>query len=701
MFGILRLRRRLPEDSILVRVATAATVLVAVLAVAEQEELTSQAIVAGVAMGVGSWFSYRRRHVSNWWVKALITVLVLAVTRTFFRGLLENPYDPRLPLIRLFLWLQALHSFDLPTRKDLKYSLASAVVLIAVAAVFARDMTFGTFLVAFTLVASVAVVTMAGSGFRLSVTSVAASSVLLGLGVVLAGAVAFAAIPHEQGLRARWLPISARLAQSLRLHDRIINPAYPLGPGRDPDRAPPPFNPNGYVGFSTYVDLRLRGILSDDLGMRVRTTRPALWRGLAFDEYTGRGWQMQDRAVEEYAADGERILPRFNADEPWPVGSEQTIQTFYIEAQQPNVIFGAYRPFEVYFPAGSIGVDRYAGLRSSIPLERGTIYSVISRVPNPTPRLLARAESVYPDTIRTRYLQLPTIPARVRALATRLTEDLTSPYERAVAVNRYLLSGYTYNLQAPLLPTGADAVDHFLFDSKQGACETFASAMAVLLRAAGVPARLVTGYTSGQYNILTGYYEVRNSDAHAWVEVYLPRVGWIEFEPTPGFAPPEVLVREPAGSWLARDAVVWAFRIAESGARSVLAGLGSLHIVSGPGFPASTGGLLILATVLVLVRHFGSRGNNRVQSESIRDVYVQMSTALARRGMARTPAVTPREFATGIPSALRPFVATITETFEADRYGHRHVSPGQYVQSRDAYSRLCEALRHRRRRHPG
>ncbi len=691
---ILRMRAHQPEESILVRAATLATILVAVAAVAvQQEELSRQAILAAVAIGLGSWFSYHRRHANNWWVKVIITVLVLAVTQAFFRGLFENPYDPRLPLIQLFLWLQALHSFDLPARKDLKYALTSAVVLMAVAAVFARDLTFGMFLVAFSLVASVAMVAMRERPFRLKAPVAIAVGLLLGFGVLLAGAVTFVVIPHEQGLRARWMPMSAGLALSLRLHERIINPAYPEVLGTDPERSPPAFNPNSYVGFSTYVDLRLRGILSDTLVMRVRTTRAGFWRGLAFDEYTGRGWRMRERGVEEYFADGGRIVPRFSPDDPWPAGSEQVIQTFYVEAAQPNVIFAAYRPFEVFFPVGSLGVDRYAGLRSPIPLEKGMIYSVISRVPNPTPRQLRRRdEEDDPGEIRARYLQLPAIPERVRRLADQLTAGLGSPYEKAVAINQFLVRIYTYNLQAPVLPDGADAVDSFLFVSKQGACETFASALTVLLRAVGVPARVVTGYTSGQYNILTGYYEVRNSDAHAWVEAFLPRVGWIEFEPTPGFDAPEAFAGGSAGRWLARDAGVWLLRSLQVASRPVLASLGNLHVLGLNGTSLSTGAVAVLVMMLLLVRHRTLGTDDGFGREGIEDAYKSMIKALARAGIARHPTSTPREFAVSTPSQVRPFAGAVTDVFEEHRYGQRRIPPEREVQTRQALARLQEAL---------
>ncbi|MGH2400529.1 MAG: DUF3488 domain-containing protein, partial [bacterium] len=368
-----------PEDSRVVRVLTLATVLIAVTAVGVHEEFTAQAMLSAAAIVLGFVTSYLMRRRRTILIKAAITAMIFVVARDFFADLIANPYDPRIPLVRLFLWLQALHSFDLPARKDLKYSLASAVVLIAVAAVYARDSAFGLVLLPFAAGASAALAAMVASGRgTVALRPVLKAGAALALAAMLLGGLLFVAVPRGEGLRVRWFPVSPRLTLMTRLHGRILNPAYPTRAlNEDPAQPAPAFNPEGYIGFSTHVDLRLRGTLADTIVMRVRTTRPAFWRGLAFDEYTGIGWRMTDKSVQEYASDQPRIVPRFGPDEPWPAGSEQVIQTFYIEATQPNVFFAAYRPFEVYVPTGSLGVDGYAGLRSPVGLEVGTIYSVI------------------------------------------------------------------------------------------------------------------------------------------------------------------------------------------------------------------------------------------------------------------------------------------------------------------------------------
>jgi transglutaminase-like putative cysteine protease len=683
--------RRPAEDVLLIRGAVLASVLVAVAAVAVEEEFTVQAVLAAVAICAGFWVSHVRRRAANWWLKVTITILILVVARAFFAALLANPYDPRVPLVRLFLWLQVLHSFDLPARRDLKYSLASAVVLMAVAAVYTREMIFGLFLLAFGVSGSVAFVAMA-AGDRTALRPRAAVGLgwILAGGVVLAAGLVFVAVPHRPGLRVQWLPMSPRLAFAQRLYDRIVNPAYPDVADR-PGREPPAFNPAGYIGFSSSVDLRLRGLLDGTLAMRVRATRPAFWRGLAFDEYTGLGWRMSDRSIDEYSSADAHIVPRFGRDEPWPAGSEAVVQTFYVETEQPNVVFAAYRPFEVYFPAGSVGVDRYAALRCPVPLEQGLIYSVISRVPDPTPGVLRAASSDIPEAVWDRYLSLPPIPERIGILARRLTAGRASLYDKALAVSGYLHDGYAYDLRAPLLPPGADAVDHFLFVSRRGSCEIFASAMAVLLRAAGVPARLATGYAPGRYNVLTGYYEVRNSDAHAWVEVFLPRAGWIEFEATPGFEAPEVFAAQTGGQWLLEDFARWAGRLGHAALAQVRAG-GIAPLPPTVGLPL----VVALTAVLVMRRGKGYAGRKTLRPP-VEAAYLRMSAMLARSGLSRAPHVTPREFSSTIPGPVRPLVEEITDLFERGRYGGYPTMPGEEAQARRTLQELAGRLKSMRR----
>jgi hypothetical protein len=142
------------------------------------------------------------------------------------------------------------------------------------------------------------------------------------------------------------------------------------------------------------------------------------------------------------------------------------------------------------------------------------------------------ASTEYPEEIRKNYLQLPsTVPERVRQLAHDLTQTQTNAYDKAKAIEGYLRA-YPYDLEVPAPPEGQDVADYFLFDLKKGYCDYYATAMVVLARASGIPARFVSGYSSGSYDAEKAQYVVRELNAHSWVEVYFPEVGWVEFEPT-------------------------------------------------------------------------------------------------------------------------------------------------------------------------
>ena len=137
-----------------------------------------------------------------------------------------------------------------------------------------------------------------------------------------------------------------------------------------------------------------------------------------------------------------------------------------------------------------------------------------------------------PSPIRQVYLQLPRLDPRVKRLADEITAGSQNEYDKAANIQRHLMSHYAYTLD--LSGThGEDPLADFLFVRRAGHCEYFASAMTVLLRAEGIPARYVTGFSPGEYNDVGGDYIIRESDAHAWVEVYFPGYGWITFDPTP------------------------------------------------------------------------------------------------------------------------------------------------------------------------
>jgi hypothetical protein len=175
----------------------------------------------------------------------------------------------------------------------------------------------------------------------------------------------------------------------------------------------------------------------------------------------------------------------------------------------------------------------------------GETYRLTSSVSLATAEELRKAGTDYPVWALVRYTQLPgDLPPRVRDLGDQLTANLENPYDKAKAIEDYL-AGFPYSLTVAPPPFNADGVDHFLFTLRKGYSEYFASAMTVLLRSVGVPARLATGYTMGDRVEGQQLYLVTDSHSHAWVEVFFPHYGWIYFEPTPG--KPQSQILELAG----------------------------------------------------------------------------------------------------------------------------------------------------------
>jgi protein-glutamine gamma-glutamyltransferase len=126
----------------------------------------------------------------------------------------------------------------------------------------------------------------------------------------------------------------------------------------------------------------------------------------------------------------------------------------------------------------------------------------------------------------------PNLDPRIAELAKKISGNANNPYEQSLAMEKYLQTNFTYTLNIQGKP-GVDPLTYFLFESRAGFCEYFATAMAVMLRTQGIPSREVNGFLPGEYNDVAGDYIVRASDAHSWVEAYFPGVGWLTFDPTP------------------------------------------------------------------------------------------------------------------------------------------------------------------------
>jgi len=283
------------------------------------------------------------------------------------------------------------------------------------------------------------------------------------------------------------------------------------------------------VSFSDSIRLGQAPNLGDRVIMTVEAGAGHFWRAVTYDFYTGASWRNTETDKADKIAVPTLDREKFDA-------------RFDIIVPHSNILFAANEPLRADVPYQFYtGTDKSysTSLRALNRSQASGVYSVTSMVSTADKASLRKAATTYPDYIRQKYLQLPsTLPQRVKDQAHKLLDGIANTYDRAEYLETWLRSPpFQYSAQVSATPPGRDPVDYFLFDLKKDFCEYFASAMVVMLREEGIPARLVEGFTTGTFDATIAQYVVREQDAHAWVEAYFPQYGWIEFEPTPSQAP--------------------------------------------------------------------------------------------------------------------------------------------------------------------
>ena len=317
------------------------------------------------------------------------------------------------------------------------------------------------------------------------------------------------------------------------------------------------------------------------------------------------------------------------------------------------------------------------------PVEADESYTMATFVSLATDNDLRGAGTGYDGFITDHYLQLPVdLPIRVRELSGRLTANSVTPLDKAKVIQRYLRGPdfvYSQDIEAP--PATSDGVDHFLFETRTGYSDYFASSMVVLLRAAGVPARIAVGYAPGEYVREEGYTRVKDSDSHAWAQTYFPQYGWIDFEPTPEW--PSHLRRSFAeqggdaafGSALGdadlQDPLLLHDPLTpeERGSGADLSFVDSSWDAAGLAIKVliGLGALASLWLVSLVVWNFGLS-----KASPVEKAYTKMSRLGALSGTRRYTHQTPVEYAAALGRA-NPAVASgarhIAWAFSSDRYG--------------------------------
>ena len=567
------------EESILFRVLVQSLVIIGIIAtdVAAKSSFLMSFWAIPLSI-VGAAVSWRRRKKRNIGLKFGLAIAMIATLVIFLGNLLENIFDNRLVLAEFLVQLQVIHSFDLPRRKDLGYSMVIGLILIAVAGTLSQTIAFAPWLFLFLVIAIPTLVldyrsrlnlprwetewkqrhnTKINSPQQQWLQNSSLSPRKLGwflLIVIILGLLIFAMMPRYPGYKLQTFPVSAPEELQNRNFSRgdrgIINPGYDRdgngsaggligenGGGADGAQQ---IDDTFYYGFNTKINQNLRGgITNKKIVLRIRSQAPGFWRVLAFDHYTGQGWEI---SRDSQTLDLSRNPWTYQFSTPFPNlkgGSKKIIQTYTVVSDLPNIIPVLNYPQAVYFPTKQIAIDPEGNLRSPAGLIEDLTYTTISRVPYRSRSKLRTANINYPSLISKYYLQIPAeikdkVKTKAEELLAKSNNPLESNYEKALYLAQAIKQNYMIKTDIALLAEDEDLAEAFLYRDEGGYHDHFATVYTLMLRSLDIPARLVVGFAPGQFNPFTGYYVVHNTDAYAMTEVYFPNYGWFYFDPLPG-----------------------------------------------------------------------------------------------------------------------------------------------------------------------
>jgi len=515
-------------------------------------------------------------------------------------------------------------------------------------------------------------------------------------------------------------------------------------------------------GFSERVDLgELGEIKADDTpvmkvfaeGALPRSRGGLRWRGITLDEFNGSSWSVSEQVKNEsdfIFSTGHRFtlteqkeincrlrfeLEPMNTSVAFTLPEASWLRLEPVSPSTPfpspqvrslkrqrlagNLFFSAVDQLEyLYFTERQTSLGRTAQSfdieqrlhgstrRLAIPIA----YRIGSFVQPIDEAALRRDSEPAPEEIQDVYLQLPAGMEQVYRLADSVVEDRANRYDQAEAIEDYLRGErFTYTL---LPPEGSEpmTLEDFLFRTRRGHCEYYAAAMGAMLRALGIPARVANGFSAGEYNRFGHYFQVRRSDAHAWVEAYFPSHGWIPFDPTPPSAEAGFHPLRTMRQIFAVIEMGWFKYVIDYGIREQIDLFGGLFrrlrtTASWEGFRlplpsrSKAGGRSLAAPVLLVLGGialaiggfllFRRGGTSRRRSRSVRrsvgrdaqtviEFYERLLKILARKGFARPPGQTPGEFAGEVTAAapqLADALVNLTRIYYAVRFGQHPLTP--------------------------
>jgi hypothetical protein len=438
-----------------------------------------------------------------------------------------------------------------------------------------------------------------------------------------------------------------------------------------------------------YIRLGYTGTDGDTPLMHVRSRVASYWRGAVLDEYDGSGWlpSVTNLTLSERGRGGLLF------DDSKTDNANLYSQTYYLLEDQPNALFTGYEPGRAYLPDPT---------RPS--LTRGTVYRVVSPLPRLRPALLRRDRA---DVADVSSLVLPPISDRTAALAESIVQGAPTDYDKAVRLEQFLLRNYRYDLSVEPYTPGRDVVDVFLFEHQAGYCSQFATAMAVMARHVGLPARVAIGYLPGAFDPMAGAYTVRSGDAHAWVEVHMRVNGWVPFDPTPR---PDAPLFIGAGGSLATFGLLDLMGSGFTGAISSFGGdwFPQMPAMSGMGWLAILGGLTAAGVVAAAIFFFSRRRRAREEQwqystlggeprRALLRTYRTMAGLLARKGLPRRlPSQSTREYARLVSGSISQGMGAVqwlSEAASAAAYDPRPVGASTAREASEKLALLKRTLK--------
>jgi hypothetical protein len=626
----------------------------------------------------------------------LTTIVTIAYAGFFVADYFLLSRDFLVATVHLLFFLAVMKILTAKSNRDYLYTAVIAFLELLAAAILSTNFNFFLFLALYLLFAIAALTSgeIRRSIERSTVTARSALKTFYSRLSLLSALVTLGILTLTAGLFFI-LPRTAEAAFSRLIAHRVFLP-----------------------GFSNQVNLGDIGEIktSSRPMMHIRiwsalAVGPMKWRGAALSDFDGKRWTNPSRQPETILVEnGHVVLAPAGLH---PAGRRVNYHVD-LEALENDTLFFAGTPETLDLGVRALYRTETSSFRLGHAVPQGFHYDVWSLLDDPPEGAPVRfPPPVLPLAARQLYLQLPALDGRIGELARSFAASATDDLARARAIERHLRSDYGYTLELPDREV-ADPLANFLFARRQGHCEYFASSMAVMLRSLGIPARLATGFQSGVYNPVSDLWLVRASDAHSWVEAWIPGYGWTTFDPTPadpnagGLAwlaqlslyldAAETFWREWVMTYdVARQGTL-AYRMEQgvhragirwfdtavsvrSGWERYVAGWARRFGWQALAWAAGLVALGFAAGPLVRLMRMRQRVERvRRGQASVADatlLYQRMLHILKRRGYQKPPWFTPAEFAASLPrTSLGDSVGEFTGTYNALRFGgHAEAAP--------------------------